>query len=111
MHHVYILRSEKRLEKIYVGVTTDIERRISEHNSERAGYAKPYCPWKLSTLISFENEKLAKDFERYLKSGSGFAFLRKRLIPELERKGAAESRLAIVITQPFSYDREPLCWT
>ncbi len=80
MHHVYVLRSEKNFEKIYIGITNNIERRLGEHNGDSNGYTKRYSPWKLTVLISFENEQLAKDFEKYLKSGSGFAFLRKRLI-------------------------------
>ena len=83
MHHVYILRSTKNHEKIYIGVTANTDRRLKEHNDESKGYAKQYRPWKLMTSISFEDEKLAKNFERYLKSGSGFAFLKKRFIPKL----------------------------
>lgn len=40
----------------------------------------PYRPWKLITYLAFDSQKLAKDFERYLKSGSGKAFTYKRLV-------------------------------
>ncbi len=38
-----------------------------------------YTPWKLVTYIAFSDERKAETFERYLKSGSGHAFAKKRL--------------------------------
>lgn len=40
----------------------------------------PFLPWKLVHYSAFENKKLAKDFELYLKTGSGKAFAYKRLL-------------------------------
>lgn len=37
-------------------------------------------PWKLVFYAAFEKEKTAKDFELYIKSGSGKAFAHKRLV-------------------------------
>jgi len=37
-------------------------------------------PWKLVFYCAFDNEQKAKDFELYLKSGSGKAFVYKRLV-------------------------------
>jgi len=33
MHYLYILQSEKNKNKIYVGNTDDLKRRLAEHNS------------------------------------------------------------------------------
>jgi hypothetical protein len=40
----------------------------------------PHLPWKLVWYGAFETEKQSKNFEEYLKSGSGKAFAYKRLI-------------------------------
>ncbi len=37
-------------------------------------------PWKLVWYSAFESMQMAKDFELYLKSGSGKAFVYKRLV-------------------------------
>jgi len=36
-------------------------------------------PWKLKRYIAFQSKPAALTFERYLKTGSGHAFARKRL--------------------------------
>ena len=41
---------------------------------------KPHIPWKLVWYCAFETEKQARDFELYLKTGSGKSFAYKRLI-------------------------------
>lgn len=81
MYYTYILKSSKS-GKSYTGWTTDLKRRFQEHNSGQSFATKPYLPWKLVYYCAFETEKLAKDFELYLKSGSGKAFANKRLVSE-----------------------------
>jgi hypothetical protein len=54
-------------------------------------YSKKYAPWKVETFISFDNQSLAEKFEKYLRSGSGFAFLKKRLIPHLPKNHSNET--------------------
>ena len=83
MHYVYILSSDKDPNRIYIGLTTDVERRVSEHNRAQSGYSKQYAPWNLESYITFKDKPLAEKFEVYLKSGSGFAFLKKRLLPNI----------------------------
>ena len=78
MWHVYILHCADST--YYVGCTSDINRRISEHNSHKIHYTKDKTPVKLITHISFANKYKAFEFERYLKSGSGIAFRNRHLI-------------------------------
>ena len=80
MYYVYILISERYPERYYIGITEDVIKRLSEHNKGDSVYTKKYLPWKLRSYIAFENKIRAEGFERYLKSGSGFAFLKRRLI-------------------------------
>jgi len=80
MHIVYILRSVNYANRYYTGLTHNLEKRLKEHNSGISQYSKNYAPWELETYVVFRNKCLAEDFEKYLKEGSGYAFMRKRLI-------------------------------
>jgi len=84
MLYVYILSSLKQPGKIYIGKTKDMQNRLSEHNSGESSYTKKYAPWKMETFVAFTNEALATNFEKYLKHGSGFAFLKRHFIPRLK---------------------------
>ncbi len=79
MYYTYILKSSKS-QTFYVGYSSDVKKRLFEHNSGLSAATKPFIPWTLSFYAAFETEKLAKDFELYLKSGSGRAFSYKRLV-------------------------------
>ena len=80
MYDVYILVSLKDAAKIYVGITIDLEKRLREHNQAKSSYSQRYAPWQLRTSITFTDHHRALEFEKYLKSGSGFAFMKKRLL-------------------------------
>ena len=85
MHFVYILRSLNNSKRLYVGCTQDIEKRLIEHNRGDGAYSKTYAPWELEAYVAFKDRQVAEEFERYLKSGSGHAFLKKRLLPKFPR--------------------------
>ncbi len=79
MRYVYILTSESHGERFYVGVTADLRDRLRRHNAGEVPHTSKYLPWKLKTYIGFSDPEKALSFERYLKSGSGRAFAKKRL--------------------------------
>jgi len=80
-YYVYILRSKSDQDRIYIGYTTDLKKRLNEHsNPEASSYTRQYSSWKVETYTVFKDRELAKKFEIYLKSQSGRAFLRKRMI-------------------------------
>ncbi len=80
MYYVYILQSLKFPTRRYVGFTSNLEARLKTHNSKGSSFTSKYTPWEIVTYICFQNKELALDFERYLKTGSGIAFLKKRFI-------------------------------
>ena len=80
MHYVYILKSQKDRSKFYIGETIDLAVRLKQHNKGMCSYSRRFAPWSIETYITFSNAKLAKEFERYLKTGSGKAFLKRRLM-------------------------------
>jgi len=79
MHYVYLIESISDPSQRYVGVTGDLRTRLAEHNAGKSGHTSKHLPWRLVTYVAFSDHKQALAFERYLKSGSGHAFARKRL--------------------------------
>ncbi len=80
IHYVYLIQSLHFPEINYVGYTTDLEARIQTHNHGGSIHTAKYKPWKLIMCLMFSKEKTAKDFEQYLKSQSGRAFMKKRFL-------------------------------
>ena len=77
MYYVYRLQSLIASSKIYVGFSADIQKRLEAHNNGQNAHTSKYKPWKIINYIAFENEEKARDFEKYLKGGSGRAFSKK----------------------------------
>lgn len=77
MQYVYILRSIANPDRHYVGITTDPDRRLAEHNSGKSIHTNKFRPWELSVCIGFADAAKAHNFEQYLKSGSGRAFAKR----------------------------------
>ncbi len=80
MYYVYILHSLKESDRYYVGYTVDIDKRLDEHNNGKSTHTKLWMPWEIAAYVAFKSKDKAQQFEKYLKSGSGHAFFRKRLI-------------------------------
>jgi len=81
MYYVYILKSLKVKDKFYVGFTTNLKRRLKEHDEpSRDNYTYRYFPWKLETYVVFQNNASAEKFESYLKTSSGRVFLKRHFV-------------------------------
>lgn len=79
MHYVYLLQSQSHPDQRYIGFTADLKQRLATHNAGRSIYTAKYRPWELEAYFAFKTERRAREFEHYLKSGSGKAFANKRL--------------------------------
>jgi predicted GIY-YIG superfamily endonuclease len=78
MKYVYILESLDS-EHFYIGIADDLRARLTKHNAGEVTHTSKYRPWRIKTYIAFRDERQAFAFEKYLKSGSGRAFAKKRL--------------------------------
>jgi predicted GIY-YIG superfamily endonuclease len=79
MWFVYLLESESFQGQRYVGMASDVKQRLADHNAGKSGHTSKFGPWRVVTYVAFSDRQKAEAFERYLKSGSGHAFARKRL--------------------------------
>ncbi len=80
MRFVYVLQSLTRRERHYVGLTSDVSKRLAVHNSGGSTHTVADRPWELLAVIEFTKESSAARFEQYLKSGSGRAFAKRHLV-------------------------------
>jgi len=75
MYYVYILHL--RNDTCYIGFSSDLKNRIQDHQKGNVSQTSKHRPFRLVFYSAFRNKKKALDFEKYLKTGSGFAFRNK----------------------------------
>ena len=80
MYYVYILQSINFPQEHYVGYSENLQSRLTTHNAGGSTHTKKFKPWKLTCYFGFEKEKIARQFEHYLKTGSGRAFMKKHFL-------------------------------
>jgi putative endonuclease len=77
-YYTYILRSIKT-NKLYIGYTNDLKRRLKDHNDGKSISTKPFIPYKLIFYEAFASKADAKNREYYLKSGYGLRTIKSML--------------------------------
>ena len=77
MYYVYSL---KCLDGYYIGCTDDIQERLSRHQKGQVPATANRLPANLALYFAIEDKYKAFEFEKYLKSGSGRAFLKKHFL-------------------------------
>ena len=70
MYYTYILYS-KKLKKSYIGCTSDLRRRLKEHNDGKTSYTSHGIPWMLIYYEAFLEKEDAVREEKFLKTGKG----------------------------------------
>ncbi len=69
----------------YIGYTTDLKRRFSEHKQGASFATRHRGPWKLIYYEAYTERLDAEGRERYLKSGGGRRLLRRQLMHYLQK--------------------------
>ena len=93
MFYVYLLHSA-RDNGFYIGFSTDLKRRLSEHTRGASCATKSRGPWKLIYYEAYTERQDAEGREKFLKSGAGRRFLRAQLRHYLKRFPARVKGLA-----------------
>ena len=77
MYFVYALYSES-FDKIYVGYSSDVQKRLLAHNDKRnTGWTSKFQPWKILYTEMCNTKAEALKREKQLKSSRGRNFIRK----------------------------------
>ena len=82
MHWVYVLRSDTH-GRLYTGVTSDMKRRLAEHNAGKTPSLRNRRPLRLVYFEIHDSKSQAWDRERYFKTAEGGA-LKQSLVERAE---------------------------
>lgn len=86
MYYLYILKSQKD-QRLYVGSTNDLRRRLSEHNSGKVESTMSRRPFELRYYEAYTDEHDARNREVALKKdGRALAQLKRRSMGSLQEK-------------------------
>jgi len=75
MHYVYLLHCADN--EMYTGCAQDLKARMERHSKGHVPATKNRRPLNLVSYVAFQDKYRAFEFEKYLKSGSGRAFIKK----------------------------------
>ena len=79
MFYAYVIKSLKN-GRFYYGSTDNLRRRVTEHNNGTGGkYTKDNRPFQLVYYEAYNSYDLAKQAERFYKSGYGREVLKGKL--------------------------------
>jgi len=84
-YFVYVLQNPES--RLYIGFTTDLERRVRQHQEGKGGWTHSRGPWKLVHYEVFADRLEAIRRERNLKRGKMNKELRMRLSSKTLREG------------------------
>ena len=77
MHYVYSLKCK---DGYYIGCTDDLKGRLNRHQKGHVSATVNHLPIKLDFYFAIKDKYTAFEFEKYLKSGSGRAFIKRHFI-------------------------------
>lgn len=77
MYYIYSLKCK---DGYYIGCTDNLKNRLERHEKNQVPATANRLPIELDFYIAIENKYKAFEFEKYLKSGSGRAFINKHLV-------------------------------
>jgi len=80
MWYTYILKMADG--EYYVGSTNNLKRRMEEHTGGQEISTKWRLPVVLEAYVAVKSERTSRSLEKYLKTSSGKATLRKRILPD-----------------------------
>jgi putative endonuclease len=76
-YYVYVIKSAEGY--LYTGMTEDLNRRLSEHNSKsKSFWTKRGTSWEIIYFEEFNNRQEAMKRERWMKSGHGTKHLKEK---------------------------------
>ena len=78
MWYVYFLELVNK--NIYVGCTNDLSKRVQKHRNAQVESTKSLLPLRLKSYLVVPTKKKALELEKYFKTGSGKAILKKRIL-------------------------------
>lgn len=79
MYYTYVLYS-KKLARLYIGHTNNLERRLKQHNDGKVLSTKPYKPYSLIYFEEYNSKKEAVVREKELKLSGGRRLIKSMML-------------------------------
>ena len=79
MYYIYILYSQSA-NKFYVGQTSDVQRRLEEHNNPivKSKFTAKFIPWEITVFFPVSDSRAdAMKIEKFIKSQKSKKFILK----------------------------------
>lgn len=79
MYYIYILYSQSA-KKFYVGQTSDVQRRLEEHNNPivKSKFTAKFIPWEMTVFFHVSDSRAdAMKIEKFIKSQKSKKFILK----------------------------------
>ncbi len=76
-HFVYIIYS-KKIDKLYIGTTSNLEHRLKQHNSNQSNYTKNKGEWVLLYYETFQSKTEALKREKQIKAWKSRKYILKK---------------------------------
>ena len=80
-YYTYVLHSPK-YDKIYIGYTNNLQRRLYFHNKGIQGWTAKFIPWELVYYEEFNTKAEAMKREKELKSYRGRKYIREEILSQ-----------------------------
>ena len=77
-YFVYVLESVN-FDRLYIGSTHDLQKRLAKHNLAINFSTKPYAPWRMIFYEAYISKEDALRREKYLKTSQGARLLKRML--------------------------------
>lgn len=78
MFYIYVLESIEK-GNFYTGFTSDLKKRVEEHNNGSNFSTKHGMPWRVIYYEACVNKQDAVRREKYLKTSQGMRLMKRRL--------------------------------
>jgi len=79
MFYMYVIKS-KVSKTLYFGYSSDLKKRVKEHNEKKSKYTQTKTPWSLVYYEAYKSAKDARARERQLKKyAKSYAMLKRRI--------------------------------
>ncbi|MDD3101908.1 MAG: GIY-YIG nuclease family protein [Patescibacteria group bacterium] len=79
MHTIYVLRSLKD-DNLYIGCTSDLQKRLREHRNKKVFSTRNRLPMKLIYFENYPDKYEAYRMERFYKTAKGKKIIKNKII-------------------------------
>jgi len=71
MFYIYILRSKSHPNQTYIGSTSDLRRRLAEHNAGKSTHTNKFKPWNLAAYVALNENQTRNNSKNTLRAVLG----------------------------------------